>query len=59
MTSCTTINNKSVPVQFYKIKAHYIEKGEPAPFDGILLNQYTFDSLKNQLKECKKIVRGK
>jgi hypothetical protein len=31
---------------------HWIKQGEKAPFDGILLNKYTFERLEQKAKSC-------
>lgn len=36
-----------------EIKSHWIKKEEPAPFDGILLNDYTYTEIINKLKKYK------
>jgi len=35
------------------IKVHWIEKGEAAPFRGILLNDYTYYRIREKLNECR------
>jgi len=42
-----------VVVQDAKIKAHWIKAGEPAPFEGILLNDYTYYKMRVKLDECR------
>jgi len=37
-----------------EINVHWMKKGEPAPFDGILMDKYTFYRLVKQASECKK-----
>ena len=48
-----------VPVASYtapppqtKIKAHWIKKGEPAPFGGILLSEEAYKALRQRIIEC-------
>jgi len=48
ITGCT-----KVVVQDPEIKAHWMSKGEPAPFDGVLLNDYTYYKLRMKLNECR------
>jgi hypothetical protein len=35
------------------IRAHWMKKGEKAPFDGVLLNEETFVRIMEKLQECK------
>ena len=49
MSSCG-----SVQINDANVKAHWIKKGEPAPFSGILLNDYTYYKLREKLLECQK-----
>ncbi|WP_201353805.1 hypothetical protein [Hydrogenimonas urashimensis] len=35
------------------INAHWMRQGEVAPFDGVLLNDYTYYKLREKLLECK------
>jgi len=51
LSSCST---KRVVIQDRRIRAHWISQGEKAPFDGILLNKYTFEKLKEKAKSCSK-----
>jgi uncharacterized protein YceK len=44
----------SVEVRDARVKVHWIEKGEKAPFRGILLNDYTYYKLRKKLLECEK-----
>lgn len=39
------------PLDEDQIQVHWIAKGEPAPFDGILLNDYTYKRLRLKLIE--------
>jgi hypothetical protein len=48
VSSCTT-----VVIHDAQIRTHWIKKGEIAPFDGVLLNSYTFYQLLTQLNKCK------
>ena len=41
-------------VHDYRIKVHRIKYGEKAPFDGYLLNDWTYKQIKKKLAECKK-----
>lgn len=34
------------PLDESKVQVHWMEEGEPAPFDGILLNEYTYNRLR-------------
>ena len=49
ITSCS----KPVVIRDGNIKAHWIKKGEPAPFDGIELNEYTYYKLVKKARKCK------
>ena len=40
--SCTTYT-----IHDNRVRVHYIEQGEKAPFNGYLLNNYTYQKLKN------------
>lgn len=35
------------------IKVHWMNRGEAAPFDGILLNDYTYMKIREKLDECR------
>ena len=39
------------PLDESKVQVHWISKGEPAPFDGILLNEYTYERMRLKLLE--------
>lgn len=39
------------PLDESQIEVHWIAKDEPAPFDGILLNEYTYQRLRLKLIE--------
>jgi len=47
MTNCKTVEIKDP-----QVRTHWIKKGEPAPFDGILLNEYTFLKLLEKAQRC-------
>ena len=34
------------PLDEDKIQVHWIKKDEPAPFDGVLLNDYTYERMR-------------
>jgi len=51
-SSCTT---NRVVVTDNRIMAHWIEYGEPAPYDGILLNEFTYQHLINKAQQCDNI----
>lgn len=34
-----------------QVKAHWLDAGEPAPFSGILLNDYTYERLRLKIIE--------
>jgi len=34
--------------------AHWMVEGEKAPYDGVLLNSYTYQNLIYKVKKCKK-----
>ena len=48
LPSCTTYTIKD-----NRIRVHHIKQHEPAPFSGVLLNDHTFNKLKQELKQCK------
>ena len=50
-TSCTT---KRVRIIDNRIMAHWMVEGEKAPYDGVLLNSYTYQNLIYKVKKCKK-----
>jgi hypothetical protein len=54
MSSCSFITpNHKVNVEG-QVQAHWIKQGEPAPFNGILLNDYTFYKIMEKAqRECK------
>lgn len=35
------------------IKVHWMSRGEAAPFDGILLNDYAYMKIREKLDECR------
>lgn len=43
-----------VVVDDANIRAHWIRSGDPAPFDGILLNDYTYYRLRDELIKCRR-----
>lgn len=49
LSSCST---RKVVIQDNRIMVHWIKQGEKAPFDGILLNKYTFERLEQKAKSC-------
>jgi len=51
LSSCSTM---TYTVHDYRIKVHRIKYGEKAPFDGYLLNDWTYKQIKKKLAECKK-----
>jgi len=57
LSSCAH-TQKPVPVQFYKLKVHYMHQDEQAPFDGYLINEYTWKQITKKLAECKKIKKS-
>ena len=48
MTSCSTVVIKDP-----QIRTHWIKQGEIAPFNGILLNKYTFIKLLEKAQKAK------
>jgi len=48
MMSC-----RSVTINDPQIKTHWMKKGEPAPYDGVLLNEYTFLKLLEKAQRCR------
>jgi len=50
VTGCS----KPVVLNDVNIKSHWMKKGDPAPFDGIELNSYTYYKLVKKAKNCKK-----
>jgi hypothetical protein len=49
MTSCRTIEIKDP-----QVKTHWMREGEPAPYDGVLLNEYTFLKLLERAQKCRR-----
>ena len=47
--SCSSYKQTSVPDIAGDVKAHWIKKGEPAPFDGILLSSETYGRLRTKI----------
>ena len=41
-----------VVIRDTQIHAHWMHAGEKAPFDGVLLNDYTYYKLRKKLNEC-------
>lgn len=39
------------PIDESQVQVHWIKQGEPAPFDGILLNDYTYERMRLKLGE--------
>jgi hypothetical protein len=37
--------------------AYWIDYKEPAPFNGVLLNEYTFEQLERKSEECQKLQK--
>jgi len=35
-----------------RINAHWIEKDEPAPFSGIILNDFTYIKMREKIDQC-------
>lgn len=53
MSSCSAIPTHKVNVEG-QVQAHWVKQGEPAPFNGILLNEYTFYKIMEKAqRECK------
>jgi hypothetical protein len=48
MTSC-----RSVEIKDPQVRTHWMKKGEPAPYDGVLLNKYTFLKLLEKAQRCR------
>jgi len=48
LASCTT-----VVIHDAQVRTYWIKKGQVAPYDGVLLNKYTFYELLTQLNKCK------
>jgi len=46
--SCTKVT-LSEPI----VKTHWIKAEEPAPFDGLLMNTYTYYQIRMKIQECK------
>lgn len=51
MSSCAY---KTVEVKDSQIQSHWIKQGEQAPFDGILLNDYTFKKMLEKVQNCRR-----
>jgi hypothetical protein len=41
-----------VEIQNGQVKAHWIKKGEKAPFSGLLINEYTYYKLRMKIIKC-------
>jgi hypothetical protein len=54
LSSCTTTK---VEIQDNRIMAYWIDYEEPAPFRGVLLNEYTFKQLERKAEECQKLQK--
>ncbi len=54
ISSCTTYT-----IHDNRIRVHFINRGEKAPFSGVLLNNYTYQALKNKAQQCKESVNGR
>lgn len=39
------------PLDETQVQAHWLSEGEPAPFEGILLNEYTYERMRLKLLE--------
>ncbi len=50
ISGCTT----GVQIRSDSIKAHWIKRGEKAPYNGILLNDYTYYRLVDKAMKCDK-----
>lgn len=42
------------PLQEEMVEVHWLSEGEPAPFDGLLINPYTYERIVLKLWECDK-----
>lgn len=53
-TACSTLPEFGEPLEFDdpQVRAHWIKESEPAPFDGLLINEYTYYRLRMALIEC-------
>lgn len=53
-TACSTLPDFGEPLEFDdpQVRAHWIKESEAAPFDGLLLNEYTYYRLRMALIEC-------
>jgi len=49
LTACTTYTIKD-----NRVRVHFIKQGEPAPYNGVLLNNYTYYKLKEKAAKCVK-----
>ena len=52
LISFTTTSCSTVVVKDPQVRTHWMKKGEPAPFDGVLLNEYTFLKLLEKVQAC-------
>lgn len=51
LSSCTYIHTVKKP-SIDSVSAHWIKKGQKAPFNGILINKETYRLLRSKIIEC-------
>ena len=42
------------PLEEDKVQVHWMQEGEPAPFDGILLNDYTYKRMRERINQLER-----
>lgn len=54
VAACSTLPDYGEPLEFDdpQIRAHWIKADEPAPFDGLLINEYTYYRIRVALIEA-------
>jgi len=52
LISFTTMSCSTVVIKDSQVRTHWMKKGEPAPYDGVLLNSYTFLKLLEKAQAC-------
>lgn len=58
LTLCASIVVSSIPppppelepLDESKVQVHWMLEGEPAPFDGLLINEYTYERIRLKLE---------
>lgn len=52
LSSCTS--GRHVVLTDNRVLAHWMQKGDAAPYNGVLLNAYTYNGLVAKAKKCNK-----